>query len=287
MRRRRGDSTAWECTHSRLLTSRRIDDALDSGVCAQPSVLPGGGASIPIEIGLGVLDCVVVPVLQPIQIVRRRGDVQDVFTGLGTTTGECGLRMLTLIDDARERALLGVDLNRIRALSGRGPFADWSLLGLPFLAKALTELAGCVLIVLCLCASAIGEWVVGLQCAERLVVRVEFVIGKGAACRLVDDSDRLIGRIGVTSDALVAFGIGEVACELAVTIMGVGDLHRIGATVRTAFECVLDLLGGDRSGRAGHRPSPPMAVALWKGRSVGCIYAHTSVVGVWVVASMP
>ena len=78
--------------------------------------LPGGGASVPIEVGLGVFDCVVVAVLQPVQIVRRRGDVQNVLTGLGTTTGECGFRMLTLIDDTRERALLGVDLNRIRAL---------------------------------------------------------------------------------------------------------------------------------------------------------------------------
>ena len=69
-----------------------------------------------IELGVGVLVLVVVAVLQPIQIVRRRGDVQNVLTGLGTTTGECGFRMLTLIDDARERALLRVDLNRVRAL---------------------------------------------------------------------------------------------------------------------------------------------------------------------------
>ena len=126
-----------------------------------------------------------------------------------------------------------------------------------------------------------------MQRTERVVVRIEFVIGKRTACRLVDDSDRLIGRIGVTSDALIAFGVGETAGELGGTVMGVGDLHRVGATVWAAFECVLDLLGGDRGGRAGHRPSPPMAVALWGGRSVGDIYACTSVVVVWVVASMP
>ena len=89
MRRHREDSTAWAHTHSRLLTSRRIDDALDSRVRAQPGVLPGGGASVMIELGVGVLVLVVVAVLQPVQIVRRRGDVQDVLTGLGTTTGEC------------------------------------------------------------------------------------------------------------------------------------------------------------------------------------------------------
>ncbi len=63
-----------------------------------------------------MLVLVVVPILHPIQVVRWRGDVQDVLTGFGATTGECGFRMLTLIDDARERALLRVDLNRIRAL---------------------------------------------------------------------------------------------------------------------------------------------------------------------------
>ena len=114
--RHRVDSTASERTHSRLLTSRRIDDALDSGVRAQPGVLARGGASVLIEVSVGVFDCVVVAVLQPVQIVRRRGDVQNVLTGFGTTAGECGFRMLTLIDDARERALLGVDLNRVRTL---------------------------------------------------------------------------------------------------------------------------------------------------------------------------
>ena len=89
-----------------------------------------------------------------------------MLTGFGATTGECGLRMLTLIDDARERALLRVDLNRIRALQCEDRLAGRSLLGLPFFAKALTELAGCVLVVLCLLTRAIGEWVVGLQRTE-------------------------------------------------------------------------------------------------------------------------
>lgn len=116
MPRYRVGSTALERIRSRLLTSRGVDDALDRGVRAQPRVLPGGGASVMIELGVGVLVLVVVPVLQSIQIVRRRDNVQDVLTGFRTTTGQFGFRMLTLIDDARERALLRVDLNRIRTL---------------------------------------------------------------------------------------------------------------------------------------------------------------------------
>ncbi len=83
---------------------------------SQPGVVAGGSVSVLIELGLGVLVLVVVAVLQPIQIVRRRSDVQDVFTGFRAATGECGFGMLTLIDDAHERASLGVDLNRIRTL---------------------------------------------------------------------------------------------------------------------------------------------------------------------------
>ena len=52
-----------------------MDGALDSRVRAQPGVLARGRATIAIQIDLGVFDCVVVAVLQPVQIVRRRGDV--------------------------------------------------------------------------------------------------------------------------------------------------------------------------------------------------------------------
>ncbi|GAA0236561.1 hypothetical protein GCM10009000_060070 [Halobacterium noricense] len=62
-----------------------------------------------IEFCVGVFVLVVVIILQPVQVVRWRGDVQNVLTGFGATTGECGFRMLTLIDNARERALLSVD----------------------------------------------------------------------------------------------------------------------------------------------------------------------------------
>ena len=249
-------------THSRLLTSRRVDDALDSRVRSQPGVLAGGGASVLIEICLGVL------VLRRSTGTAAGTDRSTAWRRTGRAHRARGHDRKAWAPNARtDRRRPSACVSACGSESGpytpeREPYAGRSLVGLPFFPKALTELAGCVLVVLCLCASAIGEWVVGLQRTERVVVRVEFVIGKGVAYKLIDDGDRLIGRIRVGSDALVAFGIGEIACELGVTVMGVGDLHRVGATVRTAFECVLDLLGGDRGGRAGHRPSPPMAVAL-------------------------
>ena len=78
-----------------------------SRVRSQPGVLAGRACVRTDRDRPRCVRFVVIAVLQPVQIVRRRGDVQNVLTGLGTTTGEFRLRMLTLIDDARERAFLG------------------------------------------------------------------------------------------------------------------------------------------------------------------------------------